>query len=289
MIRILEVNSKNWILKPTLELKIDRSGITVSEYLTSKNVQWIFDDRSKADVSLYKGELGAISIKRIASEMVRRLTARPFITLIGEPREVALSAYLCSSSKTTLAVAPGDTFRRLYYASEWTDPKLEDWRRRFDRLCWIARPTAERISLAAKIIDAGIPLDIYSRQRWPFDNWKGFAENELTISANYRYRIVFENSGSYGYHSEKMFNSIRSGCVTFYLGDPSLNLAHAAGTFLPLTIENLRNREDLCDKILYGINRFMFTDAWEIYSFKKFYERIIDLAKMTLETGRSVS
>lgn len=286
MLRISEISSGLWSLKPTFGMKIDRSGLSVSEYLASKNIQWYFGEYCNADIRLYKGGVGSISCKSVATELVKRMSLKPAITLIGEPRELASSAYLFSSTKSTLAVAPGDTFRRLYYASEWTDPELENWGKRNNRLCWIARPTSERISLATKMINAGVPVDIYSREKWPFVNWKGYAEDESTISSNYKYRIVFENSCQYGYHSEKLFNSIRCGCVTFYKGDHSLYASLASETFIPLTIEHIINRDHLCGNILQGIDTFMFSDAWEIYSFKSFYDRIIDLAVLALNTDR---
>ncbi|MEI8356437.1 MAG: hypothetical protein WCG31_10180, partial [Deltaproteobacteria bacterium] len=160
-----------------------------------------------------------------------------------------------------------------------------EWRKREDRLCWIARPTRERIAIASNLIDAGIPLDIFSSEKWPVNNWKGFAEDETTMSKKYRYRIVCENSWRFGYHSEKMFNSIRSGCVTFYRGDPLLNLSFAEGAFLPLDIETIRCREELSDAVLHAMNNFMYSAAWEVYSFKKFYDRIINLARETVDAA----
>ncbi len=74
--------------------------------------------------------------------------------------------------------------------------------------------------------------------------------------------------------------SIRCGCITFYQGDPSLNLSHAAGTFLPLDLQTIQRRGDIASEVLKEMERFMFSNAWEIYSFKAFYDRIIGLAKV---------
>lgn len=282
MITIAEAKSGIWTLKPTFGLRVDRSTVTVSEYLQSKNIHWNFEDSLDSDICLYKGEPGQISVKSIADEVMRRMKGIPFITLIGEPRELAPAAYLLSRHRTTLAVAPGDSFTRLNFASEWADPKLEGWKERLDRLCWIARPTPQRIAFASKMIELRIPLDIFSKEKWPFENWKGYVENEHEVAMTYRYRIVFENSCSYGYHSEKLFNSIRSGCVTFYHCDPALNLATVSETCLPLTMDSIVNRAELSADILAGIDRFMFSNAWEIYSFKSFYDRIISLSMRIL-------
>lgn len=65
----------------------------------------------------------------------------------------------------------------------------------------------------------------------------------------------------FSYHSEKLFNSIRSGCVTFYQGDPSLDLSHLAGGFIPLTMEAVVNRGDLAAETLSAMERFMFGKA----------------------------
>jgi len=217
-------------------------------------------------------------MRKFKEEFKRRLCRKPAIRLIGEPREFASAAYLFAIRNATLAVAPGNDLKRLYFASEWLDPHIEDWHKRLDSVCWIARPTPERIEVAKKLISSEIPLHIYSRESWPFPQWKGYADNEIETSRHYKYRLVCENSCRYGYHSEKLFNSIRSGCVTFYSGDPTLNLSHLAGSYLLLSIENLLNRHDLAPSILHGIERVMFSTEWELYSFRKFYDRIVSLA-----------
>ena len=95
-------------------------------------------------------------------------------------------------------------------------------------------------------------------------------------SLKYKYRIVFENSLKNLYHSEKLFNSIRSGCVTFYVSDPELELPHLRGTYVNMSCDSLFQREELSKKILDKINELMFSTEWEIYSFKSFFNQIID-------------
>jgi len=277
---ISEVPAPIWELQPTFTLRIDRSSTTVAEYLEDNGIIWKFGNDNRADIRLYKEGVGGLTLNRLGREMSDRLlNRRPFITLVGEPREFASAAYCLCNPKLTLAVAPGYNLKRLYFASEWIDPQLEEWSSRLNRVCWIARPTPERIEIARKIIESGVPLDIYSRQSWPLSEWKGYADDEVEMSRRYRYRLVCENSCQFGYHSEKLFNSIRSGCVTFYRGDPSLDLSHAEGAFLRFEPDLLRDRDELGRKALHGIERFMFSSYWEVYSFRSFYDRIIELAR----------
>ncbi len=279
MLRICEIHADIWSLRPTFGLAIDRSGTTVAEYLENCGVCWSFGDDTAADIRLFKGDVGPPTVRRIVQELKRVMSRQPSITLIGEPRELASAAYLFASPAKSLAVAPGKKLKRLYFASEWIDPRLEGWPERLDKICWIARPTPDRIEIARKVTEAGVPLEIYSRQPWPLDEWKGYVEDEVETSRRYRYRIVCENSTSHGYHSEKLFNSIRSGCVTFYRGDKALDLSHLEGAWLPLETGMLKNRGEFGSSVVDRIDKFMFSSAWEIYSFKKFYERILLLAR----------
>jgi hypothetical protein len=283
-ITIAELPSAIWELGCTFPLSIDRSGVTVREYLEERGVRWIFGSSEQADIALIKEDTSRLSVARVVEEARRRfLSQRPYVTLIGEPRELAPAAYFFARRDNTLAVAPGRGLKRLCFASEWIDPQLEGWSRRLDRVCWIARPTPERITIARQLLADGVPLDIYSRVAWPCAGWKGYAEDEVVTSRRYRYRIVCENSCLYGYHSEKLFNSIRVGCVTFYQGDPTLDLSHAAGAFLKTDFETMRMRDELAPEVMKQIDRFMFTDAWEAYSFKSFYDHIITMAKDILD------
>lgn len=276
---IAEIPSPIWDLRPTLSLRIDRSSVTVAEYLKESGVDWSFGASDLSDIQLRKEDTAALSPTTVLAGTRRRLLFRkPYLSLIGEPREFATAAYFFARCENTLAVAPGNQLKRLFFASEWIDPELEAWRRRLNRICWIGRPSRERIEIARQLRGEGIPFDIYSKERWPVPEWNGYAEDEVETARFYRYRIVCENSWQFGYHSEKLFNSIRSGCVTFYKADPSLELTHAEETFLPLEPAVLKDREDLAPRILEGIGRFMFTNAWETYSFKAFYDRIISLA-----------
>jgi hypothetical protein len=281
---IYEAPSKSWTLEPTLTAHVDRSGATVAEFLHDLGVVWQRDDPRAADVRVYKPSHGRLDFTGYLRGWFddRFAFDRRGIVLLGEPRESSPREYRFARPAHTLACAPGDGLRRLYYGAEWLDPRLDGWRAREDRICWIGRPTPERIHLARAIEDAGLPLDIYSDAPWPLASWRGRAEDEVGTSRRYRYRIVAENSATHGYHSEKLFNSIRSGCVTFYGCCPTLTLPHLAGAYLPLSVSVMSAREDHATGVLGAIERVMFSERWTVHSFRTFYERILETAQALL-------
>jgi hypothetical protein len=276
---IAEVPSKIWNFTSYFNLPVDRSDLTVAEYLKQRNVIWKFGDDPSANARLYKEENlpnGLISFRRLKNEYQKRFEEKPYLNLNGEAQERSKIAYFLADPDRTFSVAPGNTFKRLYFPSLWSDPHIETWEERLDRICWIGRPLRDRIRLAKKINEMGIGLDIYSKDPWPLKNWRGYAADEIEISQKYKYRIVFENSLKDLYHSEKLFNSIRSGCVTFYLADPELELPHLKGAYLNLSIDSLLKREELNQQLLAKMHKIMFSYDWEIYSFKSFFNSIID-------------
>jgi hypothetical protein len=242
-------------------------------------VKWIFGDDPHADFRVYKEENirnGLLSYRRLRNEFEKRFEHIPYVNLNGEAQENSRISYLLADPERTFSVAPGRRFKRLYFPSAWSDPQIDTWEERMDRICWIGRPLPERVRLAKKINEMGIGLDIYSREPWNVSNWKGFVPDEIETSLRYKYRIVYENSQSNLYHSEKLFNSIRSGCVTFYLADPDLHLPHLDGVYVTMSDEHLLKREELSQRILNKIIEFMFSKRWEIYSFKSFFSKIIE-------------
>ena len=276
---ISEIPSKIWNFTPYFNLPVDRSDLTVAEYLKQRNVIWKFGDDPSANARLYKEENlpnGLISFRRLKNEYQKRFEEKPYINLNGEAQERSKIAYFLADPTRTFSVAPGNTFKRLYCPSLWSDPHIETWDERLDRICWIGRPLRDRIRLATKINEMGIGLDIYSKDPWPLKNWMGYAADEIEISQKYKYRMVFENSLKDLYHSEKLFNSIRSGCVTFYLADPELELPHLKGAYLTMSYDNLLKREELSQQLMDKMRKIMFSNDWEIYSFKSFFCRIID-------------
>lgn len=278
-IKIAEIPSGIWNFSDYFHLPIDRSAITVSDFLKQQNVTWIFGDCPDADFRVYKEENirnGLLSFRRLQNEYEKRFEHIPYVNLNGEAQENSRIAYLLADPERTLSVAPGTRFKRLYFPSLWSDPHIETWGERLDRICWIGRPLPDRIRLAKKINEMGIGLDIYSREPWPLPNWKGYVADEIEISLKYKYRMVYENSLKNLYHSEKLFNSIRSGCVTFYLADPDLELSHMKGTYVNMSYDNLLKREEFSQRTLDKIGEFMLSGSWEIYSFKTFFNRIIE-------------
>jgi hypothetical protein len=281
-IKISEIPSGIWNFTDYFPLPIDRSEITVADFLRQRNVKWIFGDDPRADFRVYKEENirnGLLSFRRIRNEYEKRFERVPYVNLNGEAQENSWIAYLLADPERTLSVAPGTRFKRLHFPSVWSDPLIVHWEERMDRICWIGRPLPERIRLAKKILEMGIGLDIYSREPWPLPNWKGFAADENQTSLKYKYRVVYENSQKNLYHSEKLFNSIRNGCVTFYLADPNLHLPHLDGAYVTMSHENLLKRKELSERTLDKMDKFMFSENWEVYSFKSFFNRIIDFSE----------
>ncbi len=278
---IAEIPSRIWNFTPYFKMPVDRSGLTVEEYLSQRNISWKFGDDPRADVRVYKEENlrnGLLSIRRLKNEYQKRIEKKPYIILNGEAQENSKIAYFLADPEKTLSVAPGNRFKRLFFPSLWSEPHIETWDQRMDRICLIGRPLPERIRMAKKIVSMGIDIDIYSKEPWPLTNWKGYAVDEIETSQKYKYRIVFENSQKNLYHSEKLFNSIRSGCMTFYLSDPELVLPHLKGAFVRYDEGNLREREDLSQGVMNEVGKVMYTDRWKVYSFRNFFGNIIDLA-----------
>ncbi len=276
---ISEIPSRIWNFNPYFDMPVDRSYLTVADYLKQRNIVWKFGDDPCSDGRVYKEENlrnGLLSIRRLKNEYQKRIEKKSYINLNGEAQENSRIAYLLADPGRTFSVAPGKRFKRLFFPSIWSDPRIDIWHQRSDRICWIGRPLPERICLAKKIESMGIGIDIYSREPWPLKTWKGYAADEIQTSQKYRYRIVFENSLENLYHSEKLFNSIRSGCVTFYISDPELELPHLKGAYLNMSYDSLFKREELSQKALDKIHELMFSDRWEIYSFKSFFNRIIN-------------
>jgi hypothetical protein len=277
---ISEIPSKIWNFTSYFDLPIDRSPITVLEYIEQRNIEWRFGDSPSADFRVYKEENvrnGLISCRRIRNEYQKRFEKIPYLNLNGEAQENSRIAYSLADPEKTFSVAPGKKFKRLFFPSLWSDPQLDGWEERLDRICWIGRPLLERIRLAKKISQMGVKLDIYSREPWPLPEWKGKVEDEIDTAKKYKYRIVYENSLKNLYHSEKLFNSIRSGCVTYYISDPDLILPHIDGAFIQFSYESMMEKENALD-IVDEMRKVMFSEQWEIYSFKHFFDTIIEFA-----------
>ena len=276
---IAEIPSRIWNFNDYFNLPVDRSGLTVADYLKQRNIIWKFGDDPSADVRVYKEENirnGLVSFRRLKNEYQKRIEKKPYINLNGEAQENSRIAYFLADPEKTLSVAPCNRFKRLFFPSVWSDPQIETWNQRMDRICWIGRPLPERIRLAKNIVAMGIEIDIFSKESWPLKNWMGYTTDEAEVSKKYKYRVVFENSLKNCYHSEKLFNSIRSGCVTFYVSDPELDLPHLDGAYVKMSDENILNREDLSQRTLNRIGEVMYAGGWDTYSFKSFFDRIID-------------
>jgi hypothetical protein len=284
---ISEIPSRIWNFTSYFDLHVDRSFLTVADYLKQRNIIWKFGDNPNVDFRVYKEENirnGLISLRRLKNEYQKRTGKKPYLNLNGEAQENSRIAYFLADPGRTFSVAPGKKFKRLFFPSVWSDPHIETWDQRLDRICWIGRPLPERIRLAKKIESMGIFIDIFSKEPWPLKSWKGYVADEIETSQKYKYRVVFENSMKNRYHSEKLFNSIRSGCVTFYLADPELELPELTDAYLLFNEKNLLERETVADFVSKNIHDVMFSKKWEIYSFKNFFGMIIDNALLEFKS-----
>ncbi len=281
-INVVEFPNHNWNIYPDLDSTVIE-GRTAREYLRTQDIEWHVANKNNvrtADLLLFTGMIDRppyprMVLKAFIAEIMKRAQGRPFLTLIGEPRELCRISYLFSDKESTLCVAPDDKLDRILLPIEWRDPCLEGWGKRQDRICWIGRPLPDRVRAAKELVENGVDLDIYSKQPWPLSCWKGFAPDEYSTALGYKYRIVFENYATHRYHSEKLFLSIRSGCLTFYRGDPKLYLPEIQGLYVPYTLENIVHHKYDERDLLEGMSNFMHSEAWQIYSYERFINTVI--------------
>jgi hypothetical protein len=135
---IAEIPSRIWNFTPYFKMPVDRSGLMVEEYLRQRNISWKFGDDPRADVRVYKEENlrnGLLSARRFKNEYQKRIEKKPYINLNGEAQENSKIAYFLADPERTLSVAPGYRFKRMFYPSVWSDPHIETWDQRMDRIC----------------------------------------------------------------------------------------------------------------------------------------------------------
>jgi len=264
------------------ETPADYQGKKVSEYLEEAGVQWEEGGRT-GDVYLWKGNTVSdppvLGLIKSFYYLVERKLRGPGILLLGEPRHKAAPYYRTADPKSTLACAPGKEFKRLYLPQVWKEPHVETWEKRLDKFVWFGAPYPDRVALAQKVLSWGVELDVYSREPWPIPGYQGPADDEYETSLQYKYRLAVENCQEHGYFSEKLFQSQRSGCLTFYLGDPTVDLSIAAGTYLPLTKDNVTNREHLAKAVLTEMDAYLHSTRWEWCSYKEMVLSIVEMAK----------
>jgi len=288
-IKVAEIPNQNWNMYQILDTSME-NGLTIREYLLYHDIEWkMANDGSirTADLLFFKGVMDYPPhprkvFKAFSTEIFKRLNGKPFLTVMCEPREHCRLSYIFSDKDASLCAAPDDKLHRIFLPLDWMDPRTEEWNKRQDRFCWIGRPMPDRVRVAKELVKNGVELDIYSKNPWPLECWKGFAPDDYQTALDYKYRIVFENYPTHRYHSEKLFLSIRSGCVTFYRGDPKLDIPGIRELFVPYSMDNIVKHAYDENAILDKMDRFMHSDAWKIYShqnrmdtiIKKIHERI---------------
>ncbi|MBN8555307.1 MAG: tetratricopeptide repeat protein [Deltaproteobacteria bacterium] len=256
--------------------KINRSGVTVENYFKENQIVWR-PATENDDVWIRKTELSFDSplCEEDEKKRIQKISRHPNLFLIPETREAAPIAYRFADPAKTFCVCPGDNLKMLHPPSEWTDPQLENWNKRQDRACWIGRPTLERIEFAKMLLANGVALDIFSEEPWPLSCWKGKAPSDIETARTYKYRFVFESSLHFKCHSEKLFLSLLSGCVSFYIADPTIDLKFLNNSYLNWNPENWKHRNEIAGQVIERMHSFLFSSDWEIYSYKNYFDTLI--------------
>jgi hypothetical protein len=184
-IKVAELHSDNWNIYPVLDSERIGDG-TLREHLLAQGIEWEAANKENirtADLLFYKGVMDLPPhprrvLKAFMAEVMKRVRGKPFLTLMGEPREHCRLSYLFSDKEAALCVAPDEELDRIFIPMEWRDPEIEGWGERKERWCWIGRPLPDRVRVAKELVRSGVPLDIFSKQPWPLASWKGFAPDD---------------------------------------------------------------------------------------------------------------
>ena len=65
-----------------------------------------------------------------------------------------------------------------------------------------------------------------------YPSYKGSVKSKAETFRNYKFSLCFENCASNGYITEKIFDSMFSGCIPIYLGCPNINKEIDPDTFI---------------------------------------------------------
>lgn len=282
MITIAEIPSGIWNFTSYLSQPISSPlSETVSEYLEERDIRWVFGDVPDADFRVYKDENlgnGLLSVQRLKNEYRKHFGNGPYMNINGEAQEHSRLSYALADPDKTYSVAPGTRFKRIYFPVKWRQPHIDTWKDRLDRVCIIGRPLPERIELVSQLRKLEVPFDVYGPISWDIPEWKGHSDDIHNTALQYKYQIVYENSLQDLYHSEKLMNSIMAGCVTFYRADYNLVLP-VEGAFLRYSNHAILNRDTLSDGIVENMKKVIFGGWWELYSFKSFFDTIVNEAE----------
>lgn len=66
----------------------------------------------------------------------------------------------------------------------------------------------------------------------PYESYKGSVKYKAHTFKNYKFSLCFENCASNGYITEKIFDSMFSGCIPIYLGCPNIKNEIDPNTFI---------------------------------------------------------
>jgi hypothetical protein len=108
--------------------------------------------------------------------------------------------------------------------------------------------------------------------------YKGSVASKFLTLANYRFSLCFENvRGTNGYISEKIFDSMFSGCVPIYLGADDINIYVPANTFIDMrdfdSFRDLENFIRLMEPAQYCRYLDAIADYYPKYLQSSFHEK----------------
>jgi alpha(1,3/1,4) fucosyltransferase len=138
-----------------------------------------------------------------------------------------------------------------------------------------------------------IQIDIYGKG-WESDSrfknqYFGIAEDKLEKLKEYKYSLVFENLNSSYYVTEKIFDSLKAGCIPIYYGCSEVN--HLVPEHLFIRITDLENLTDIYQKLtqlngedfnnfLERNNEYLKSDNWRINTSRNLAKKIITRIKV---------
>jgi len=110
-INVVEFPNHNWNIYPDLDSTVIE-GRTAREHLRTQDIEWHVANKNNvrtADLLLFTGMIDRppyprMVLKAFIAEIRKRARGRPFLTLIGEPRELCRISYLFSDKESTLCV-----------------------------------------------------------------------------------------------------------------------------------------------------------------------------------------
>ena len=105
----------------------------------------------------------------------------------------------------------------------------------------------------------------------PYNSYKGSVKSKADIFRKYKFSLCFENCSSNGYITEKIFDSMFSGCIPIYLGCPNIKNEIDPDTFIDF--RDFSNYKDL----YFYIKKMPENDyLFKLNKIKEFYDLFLN-------------